>query len=55
MGESHSRSGRFGEQKKFLLLVEIETCFLGLQVRSLGTTHNELTLFNVPASTAEAE
>jgi len=35
--------------------VELEPRFLGLQVRSLGTTHNELTLFNIPASTAEAE
>ena len=47
MGESYSRSGRFGEQekkKKDLLLEEIEARFLGLKVRSLGTTHNELTL-----------
>jgi hypothetical protein len=42
-------------RKKFLLLVEIGPRFLGLQVRNLGTTHNELTLFNIPASTAEAE
>lgn len=42
-------------RKKILLLVEIETRFLDLQVRSLGTKHNVLTLFNIPASTAEAE